>query len=162
VRIPIEPETEVSEELSEVLAAAIESARDDAVTLGLARDSLERKLAAGGRKPDGGFGTEQTVYAELARLIEQFGEDAAAADFVSAKASEELSELIEALVDQADEEQGVTLADIREAISHGEAASLEGRGTLDAEDEQAVLAELDRLIERYGADALAEELLRFD
>jgi len=162
MRIASEPETEVSEELSEVLGAILESAEEEEVTLGLARELLAQDLAGGGRKPDGGAGMEETVYTELERLIEQFGEDAPAAAFTIAKASEGLSDLIEALLDEAEEGVGVTLGDVRQAIEQGEIARLEGAGVLDADDEQALLAELDQLIERHGADAFAEDLLRFD
>jgi len=157
-----EVENRVSEELSEVLAAIVESAEAELVTLGVARDMLKQTLTAEGGKPDSGIGAEQSVYAELESLVEEFGEDAPAVDFVAPKAGEELSELIESLVDEAEDGEGVTLGRVREAIEHGALARLEGKGVLEPDEEPALLAELDRLIERYGADALAEELLRYD
>jgi hypothetical protein len=55
-----------------------------------------------------------------------------------------------------------TLAGVREAMRAGLVAQLVGDGIIDADDEQALQAEIDVLIERDGEDALAEELVRFD
>ena len=154
-------ESRVSEELSEVLAAIIESSDAEMVTLGEARELLRGRLDGEGKLP-GGAGEEESVYPELEALVEEFGAEAPAADFIAARTSEALSELIEALLDQTGESEGLTLGEVREAIELGLAARLEGGGVLEVEDEQALLAELDRLIERHGPDALAEELLRFD
>jgi hypothetical protein len=146
-----------------VIEAMLDSAESsEPVTLGLLRDKLKEAIAAQDREADQKFGGESSLYAEARALAEEFGDDALASEFVAAKASESLSELIEYLLDSGDEDTAPTLGDVREAITRGVAARLEGEGTLDADDEQALLAEIDALIERHGADMLAEDALRFD
>ena len=161
--IPIDAESLVSEELSEVIEVLLEEAgTDEILTLGAVRERLRETAAAADREPDRRSGSEETLYAEVERLIDDYGEDAPVADLVVVKASEDLSELIEVLVDEGDEETVQTLADIRAAIVDGRAAQLEGIGVIEADDEQALVAELDGLIERYGGDTPAEVVLRFD
>jgi hypothetical protein len=152
----------VSEELSEVLEAVLAEVQDEPVTLGMARDKLKEALAEQGRAASRRIGSEQSLYAELESLVEEFGEDAPAIDFVVVKASDELSELIEEVLDRTEDEHGVTLGRVREAIERGLTAELEGMGRFEPDVEQPLLAELDALIERYGADAPAEDVLRFD
>jgi hypothetical protein len=160
---PIYTDSRVSEEISEVIEAMLDNAESsEPVTLGMLRDKLKEAIAGQDREADRKFGSESSLYAEAQALAEEFGEDALAADFVAAKASESLSELIESLLDNSDEETAPTLGDVREAITHGLAARLEGEGVLDADEEQSLLAEIDALIERHGADMLAEDALRFD
>jgi hypothetical protein len=152
----------VSEELSEVLEAVVALADDEPVSLGMARDKLKQALAEQGRAASRRIGSEQTLYAELGSLVEEYGEEAPAIDFIAVKASDELSELIEELLDQTEAEQGVTIGVVREAVRQGLMADLEGEGRFEPDVEQPLLAELDDLIERYGADTPAEAVLRFD
>jgi len=51
---------------------------------------------------------------------------------------------------------------VRDAVDQGLLAELEGEGLIESDDAQAIVAELDALIERYGADQPAEDLLRMD
>ena len=44
----------------------------------------------------------------------------------------------------------------------GFTANLVGAGVLDEEEDDALLSEIDALIDRHGADALAEELMRYE
>ena len=160
---PINIESRVSEELSEVMDAMIGNPEfDEPVTLGFVRDKLKEAIAAQDREPDLKPGSEGSLYAEAAALAEEFGEDTLAEGFVVAKASESLSELIEAMLDRSDEDVVQTLGDVREAITQGLAAQLAGAGVLESEDDQPLLAEIDALIERYGEEMLAEDVLRFD
>jgi hypothetical protein len=152
----------VSEELSEILEAVLAETSEEPVTLGLARDKLKEALAEQGRAASRRIGSEQSLYAELESLVEEFGDDAPAIDFVVVKASDELSELIEEVLDRTEDEQAVTLGAVREALEGGLIAELEGIGSFEPDVEQPLLAELDALIERYGADTPAEDLLRFD
>ncbi len=85
--------------------------------------------------------------AEVDRLIQQCTDGAAAIDFAAAQASAQLSFAIEAMLNDPGTRQRLTLWDVREALV--------------CEDE-TLLAELDDLIERFGADALAEHLLRYE
>ncbi|MGH7337756.1 MAG: hypothetical protein ACREI7_09265 [Myxococcota bacterium] len=157
-----DPSGRVSEELSQVLEDALADAGDEPVTMGMARDKLKQTLAEQGRAASRTIGAEQTLYAELEALVEEFGKDAPVIDFVAVKASDELSELIEEVLDQTAGEQGVTLGRVRETIEQGLTAELEGEGTFESDVEQPLLAELDALIERYGPDTPAEDVLRFD
>jgi hypothetical protein len=152
----------VSEELSEVLEAAVAEASDGLVTLGMVRDKLKQALAEQGRAASRRIGAEQTLYAELEALVEEFGEEAPVIDFIAVKASDELSELIAEVLDRTGRDQGVTLGRVREALEQGLIAELEGEGRFESDVEQPLLAELDALIERYGADTPAEDVLRFD
>lgn len=161
--IPINADARVSEELSGVMEAMIDNSDfSEPVTLGLVRDKLREAIAAQDREADLKPGSEGSLYAEAEALAEEFGEDMLAAEFVVAKASASLSELIEAVIDRSDEDVAPTLGDVRDAITGGLAAGLEGEGILDADEDQPLLAEIDALIERYGTDALAEDVLRFD
>lgn len=161
--IPINIDSRVSEELSEVMDAMIANPEfDEPVTLGFVRDKLKEAIASQDREPDLRPGSEGSLYAEAAALADEFGEDTLAEEFVAAKASESLSELIEALLDRSDEDVVPTLGDVRQAITQGLAAQLAGAGILDPEDDQPLLAEIDALIERYGAEMPAEDVLRFD
>lgn len=161
--ISIDAESRVSEELSELIEALLDAGTlEEPVTLGAVRDKLKEQAAASERAPDRRIGSEETLFAEVERLIEEYGEDAAAADLMVVKASEQLSEVIEALIDEAGEEVVPTLGSIREALEQGRGAHLEGAGLIEPDEEQTLLAELDALIARYGADTAAEEVLRFE
>jgi hypothetical protein len=152
----------VSDELSQVLEDFLVEADEAPATLGAARDWLKGSLAEQGRAASGRIGSEQTLYAELQRLVEEFGEDAPAIDFIAAKAGDELSELVEALADRIGDRRGVTLGVVRDAVLQGFQADLEGEGRFGPDVEQPLLAEIDALIERYGPDTPAEDVLRFD
>jgi hypothetical protein len=99
---------------------------------------------------------------ELDDLIEEFGEEALASDFVAAKASEALSRVIEAAMDDVRLTEEPTLGAVREAMSGGLVARLVGDGVIDADDDAALLAEIDDLIARHGEDAIAEDLIRLE
>jgi len=161
--IPINADSRVSEELSAVMEAMIGNSEvADPVTLGFVRDKLREAIAAQDREADLKPGSEGSLYAEVEALADEFGEDMLAAEFVVTKASESLSELIEAVIDRSVEDVAPTLGDVREAITGGLAAELEGEGILDADEDQSLLAEIDAMIERYGSDTIAEDVLRFD
>jgi len=161
--IPIDPDAQVSAELSEVMNSLLNNPdMPEPVTLGTVRAVLEHSLDSEDLEEAARIGLEDTLLAELEDLIEEYGEDALAGDFVSASASDALSEFIEAVLERADEEVEVVLGDVRDAVDQGLLAELEGAGLLESDDAQALVAELDALIERYGADMPAEDLLRMD
>jgi hypothetical protein len=58
--------------------------------------------------------------------------------------------------------QRPTLAAVREALTRGIASRLVGEGAIDPDEDETLLAELDELIVRFGPDALAEELMRYE
>jgi chitinase len=163
--LPIDAASRVSEEMSSLLESLVNNPDLDLpVTLGVVRNKLKLALAGLGLEPDRhAFGNEQSLYAEIEALIEEYGEDAPALDFLAVKASDALSDLIEALLDDfEDEDVAATLGRVREAIVDGLAARLAGDGVIGDDEEQTLLAEVDALIERYGEDTLAEDVLGFD
>lgn len=134
------------------------------MTLGLARERLAQLIEAQGLETDcHEFGGERSLYAEMEALTEEFGEEALALDFITVKASERLSELIEAVLDYAEEaDVAATLGRLREMIADGLVARLVGEGVIEDDEAQTLLAEVDGLIERYGKLTLAEDLLGFE
>lgn len=99
---------------------------------------------------------------EMDALIEEYGEDVLALDFVQASASEQLSRVIESLVNDENRENPPTLSAVKEAIIGGLGMRLVGEGVLDEDEDDTLLSEIDALIEQFGADTLAEELLRYE
>jgi len=98
----------------------------------------------------------------LNALIEEFGESALAIDFVQENASEPLSRVIDAVINDRDQENPPTLEAVKDAMISGLLASLVGAGVLDEDEDDVLLAEIDALIDRHGADALAEEFIRYE
>ena len=99
---------------------------------------------------------------ELDVLIEEFGDDALAIDFSRSTASEPLSRVIDAVMNDENRENPPTLETVRDAIASGLPARLVGDGVLEDDEDDALLSEIEALIRRYGADSLAEEFLRYE
>jgi hypothetical protein len=67
------------------------------------------------------------------------------------------------MVNDENRENPPTLEAVKESIaSGGLTAKLVGEGVLDEDEDDALLAEVEALIRRYGADSLAEEFLRYE
>ncbi len=105
---------------------------------------------------------EESLLAELDRLIEEFGPEARAQDFVAKRASEGLSRVFEAAMNDPSLPRYPTLGGVREAMTSGLTARLVGEGALDEDEEVGLLGEIDELIERHGAGAPVEPLIRFE
>jgi len=159
----VDVSTRVSGTLSTVIGAVLNAAEEEAVTLAMVRFAMNRGLVSdlidAGRLPPG---SEYALSGEIERLIEEFGEDAPAADFESAEASEALSRVIQAELDGRDEPGIPTLGSVHESMLHGLAARLVGEGAIDPDEEQTLLAEMEALIARFGADVPAELYLRYE
>lgn len=108
------------------------------------------------------FDVSESLLDELDALIEEFGETALAIDFVQNVASEALSRVIDTVVSDENRENPPTLETVREAIASGLSASLVGDGVLEEDEDDTLLAEIDGLINRHGADSLAEQFLRYE
>lgn len=93
---------------------------------------------------------------ELDALIDTHGNDAAAERFTQPFAGPDLSRVIEYAIDRADEP---TLGHIQGLIENGLLAELIGEGEVAEEDEQAIRASLEALIERHGTQAYAEDFI---
>lgn len=164
MRNAIEADERVSRELSAVIEAiAGDPDIDEPVTLGFVRDRIRQTLAGFAEAERAHlFGDEETLSAEVDALIEEYGEDVLAIDLATVKASEDLSIVIEILLDETDEDIAPTLGTVREAMADGLVARLEGEGLIEPDEEQTLLAEVDALIERLGEYTLAESVLRFE
>ncbi|TAK80379.1 MAG: hypothetical protein EPO20_28885 [Betaproteobacteria bacterium] len=164
MRLPIDIAAHVSSELSAIIDGLINDPDvEEPVTLGVVRQSVAGGLLGGMEEVEQLHSdARHTVLAEIDALIEQCTDQAPAIDFVAAKASEPLSRVIEATMNDPNTRQRPTLGAVRDALAHGAAARLVGEGAIDPDEDQTLLAEIDGLIERFGADALAEHLLRYE
>lgn len=165
IRNPIDAATNVSPELSSLIEIrANDPDADQPVTLASIRLFLARELPAETRETEHmhHFDMSDSLTDELDALIDQFGEEAEAADFVRTKASEPLSRLIEAVLDDDNRENPPTLDAVREAILAGLPNRLVGEGVLEDDEDDNLLSEVESLIDCFGADALAEDFLRYE
>jgi len=87
------------------------------------------------------------LLSEIDALIERCTDSAPAIDFAAANASEQLSIAIETMMNDPGTRRRLTLADVREALAY---------------EDETLLAEMDDLIERFGGDALADYLVRYE
>lgn len=162
---PIDAAARVSSQLS----ALIESRANDPdiehpVTLYDVRAFIAGLLPAAFKEAENmhHFDVSESYLDELDALIEEYGSDALAIDFSRVNASEPLSRVIEAVVDDENREHPPTLAAVRHAMSSGLLTRLVGEGVLEDDEDDPLLEEIDALIERYGTDALAEGYLRYE
>lgn len=165
IRNPIDTATRVSPELSALIENRINSSETDQyITLGTIQELVTGLLTNAFVETEQlhHFDITESLLDELNTLIEEFGETALAIDFLRTLASEELSRVIEAVTNNSDEENPPTLEMVRDAINSGLSASLVGAGVLEEDEDDVVLAEIEALIDRYGADALAEEFIRYE
>lgn len=159
---PLDADSRVSEDLSSFIASAVNDPDlDTPPTLGVIRQRLLDAAMAEGAVPPHRFGNDESLIVEIDALIEEYGEEAPAADFVVVKASDELTQFIEALLDLSDADIVPTLGGMRAAIADGWVARLAGDGVIDSDEDQTLLAEIEALINRYGDETPAESVLRF-
>ena len=165
IRNPIDIASRVSPELSGLIETLINQLDSyEPVTLASVRSFIKHEL------PDEidedehlhHFDVDESVIDELDELIEQFGESAAAEDFIYAFASEALSRVIDEIMSDENRETPPTLADVQEAILDGLGGHMVGDGTLEDDEDDVLMPEIESLIDRHGADALAEEFLRYE
>lgn len=98
----------------------------------------------------------QELRDEIDALIDEYGADALAVRFMRPWVSGALGRLIEAGLDKLGTPG---LGEIFEAAEEGLLAHLIGHGEIEDDEAQTVIAELSGLIDRHGADALAEDFL---
>lgn len=165
IRNPIDISSRVSPELSGLIETIINRLEtDEPVTLESVRTFIEDDYPAELDEAEHmhHFDSVESLVDELDDLIEQFGESAAAADFVYAFASEQLSRVIEEIVSDESRDNPPTLATIKEAMENGQVSRMVGEGSLEEDEDDALMPELDNLISRFGADAPAEDFLRYE
>ncbi len=165
IRNPIDISGRVSPELSGLIQGIIDQLdTDEPITLSAVRSFIVNDLPAEIDESEEmhHFDVDESLIDELDVLIDQFGESAVAVDFVHAFASEALSRAIDALMDDQDQENPVTLSEIRDAIVNGLGSRLVGDGVLEEDEADMLMPEVESLIEHYGSDATAEDFLRYE
>jgi len=165
IRNPIDVASRVSPRLSALLGSRVNNPEcEQPVTLMAVRRFLAHLLPDDFKEAERlhHFDVDVSMLDELDALIEEFGKTALAVDFVQVNASEPLSRVIESVVNDENRENPPTLDVVRDALLAGLGARLVGNGVLDEDEDDTLLAEIDALIEHFGADALAEEFLRYE
>ena len=165
LRLPIDVAARVSAELSAIIEALVNDPdrEEPPTTLEDVRAALTEDAPRGSRARDLLHPQDRTSLAvELDELIEEYGPEAPAIDFVAAKASEALSRVIEATMNDPSLPDEPTLGLVREAIVNGVSARLIGDGVIDADEDATLLEEIDELIGRFGTEAPAEQFIRFE
>lgn len=160
---------DVASRVSPKLSALLKSRANDPdieqpVTLVAVRRFLAELLPADFREAERlhHIDVDVSLLDEMDALIEEYGEDALAVDFVQTNASELLSMVIESMVNDENRENPPTLAELRDAMVNGLVNRLVGEGVLEEDEDDTLLSEIDSLIEQLGEDALAEELLSYE
>lgn len=165
IRNSIDIASRVSPELTGLIETIINQLdTDEPVTLGAIRSFIANDLPAEMSESEEmhHFDVNGSAIDELDELIEGFGESAPAVDFVYAYASEQLTRAIEAVINDENRENMATLTTVQEALLDGLAARLIGDGVLEEDEADQLLPEIASLIDRFGADAPAEEYLRYE
>lgn len=165
IRNPIDIASRVSPELSDLIESIINRLEsDEPVTLQTVHTFITQELPAEIDEAEHMhyFDTDESLVDELDELIAQFGESAAAVDFVYAFASEPLSRAIETVMDDENRENPATLSQVRTAIIDGLSSRLIGDGVLEDDEADMLLPEIDNLVERFGGDAPAEWFVRYE
>ncbi|MCP5246640.1 MAG: hypothetical protein H6937_12120 [Burkholderiales bacterium] len=165
VRNPIDVASRVSPNLSALIENRINrSEPDQIVTLETMHEFLTGLLSDAFTETEQlhHFDLNESLLDELNALIEEYGETAAAGDFIQKAASEPLSRVIEAAISGRSLNNPPTLEMVREAMISGLTARLVGEGALEEDEDDNLIAEIDGLINRYGNDAIAEEFIRYE
>jgi NTP pyrophosphatase (non-canonical NTP hydrolase) len=165
IRTPIDTASRVSPELSTLIETLISQLdTDEPVTLGSVRSFIAHEMPEELDEDEAlhHIDASESVIDELDELIEEFGELAAAVDFIYAFASEPLSRVIEEVVNDENRKNVSTLEDVRQAIVDGLGGRLVGEGILEQDEDDVLMPEIESLIDRYGVDALAEDFLRYE
>lgn len=108
------------------------------------------------------FDDAESLVDELDALIAEYGEHALAIDFLPVSASEPMSRVIEAVIDDENRENPPTLGTVQDAMANGLVSRLVGEGVLEDDEDDVLQAEIEMLIGRFGEETLAESLLRYE
>jgi hypothetical protein len=164
-RNPIDVASHVSPRLSALLGSRVDNPEcEQPVTLMAVRRFLADLLPAEFNEAERmhHFDVDASLLDELDALVEEFGAAALAVDFVQSSASEPLSRAIEWVVNDDNRENPPTLATVRDALLDGLGARLMGDGAIEDDEADTLQSEIEALIEYFGADTLAETLLRYE
>lgn len=144
IRNPIDIASRVSANLSALIEDRVnKSELEQDITLAIIRDFVAELLSDAFTETEERhhFDINESLLDELNALIEEFGESALAIDFVQENASEPLSRVIDAVVNDRDQENPPTLETVKDAMISGLLASLVGAGVLDEDEDDVLLAE---------------------
>jgi len=161
VKASIDVATRVSPQLSAFIDKLVNDPdRENAPTLKEVVAELRRNTSAAEVRmhPQ----DKASTLAELDSIIEEYGEEMLAIDFVVVKGSEGLSRIIETAMIDVTVPRNPTLSAVRHAMTNGLTARLMGDGAIDADEDGTLLAEIDALIQQFGTDAVAENFIRFE
>ena len=156
--------TDVYENTSEALSAVIEKVlNDEEIAQPASLASVREEVLKGVKTvtiPLNRFSDDQLqeLRDEIDYLIEEYGKDALAVRFLKPRASQALTQLIDAGIDKLGEP---SLAQLFDELENGLLANLIGKGEIDDDEAQTVTAELQALINKYGPEAIAEEFVRY-
>jgi hypothetical protein len=165
IRNPIDVASRVSPKLSMLIESRVNDPdADQPITLATVREFTAGLLPTTFNTTERmhHFDIGPSILDELDALIEEFGGTALAIDFVQTLASEPLSRVIEVVVNDDNRENPPTLGTVKEAIVGGLPTRMVGDGVFEDDEDDNLLAEIEALIERHGADSLAEEFLRYE
>ena len=163
IRHSIDVANRVSPKLSRLINELLEREGTTPETLADVRAALRARGGASVRQTEFLHPQDQeSLLVEIDQLIEEFGPEARAVDFVLKRASEGLSRVIESVMNDPALPRVPTLGAVREAMTAGLTARLVGEGALEEDEEVTLLGEIDELIERHGARAPAELLIRLE
>ncbi len=165
IRNPIDISTRVSPELSKLIESIIDQLEtDEPITLAMVRSFIVNDLPEefSDAEEMHHFDIDESLVDELDMLIDGFGESAAAVDFIHAFASEQLSRVIETVANEENRENPATLRDVRRELAAGLGGRLVGDGVLEEDEADALMPELESLIQRFGPEATAEDFLRYE
>jgi len=164
MRFPSDVASRVSPGLCAIIEQMVNDPdREEPPTLADVRSVVRHRVTTAELRDEAMHPQERTsVLRELDDLVDEFGGEAAAFDFVAAKASEGLSRIIETAMNDPLVRNAPTLGRVRDAMAHGLIARMVGDGSIDPDEDQTLLGEIDGLIERYGRDAVAEDFVRFE
>jgi hypothetical protein len=102
---------------------------------------------------------DNSILLEINGLIESYGADRLALDFIRYRASDNLAIVINALLNQYEDDQPATLATVLEEMNQGLVSRLVGIGDIDPDEDETLFSEIQRLIRSHGEDAPAEDFL---
>lgn len=165
IRNPIDVAAHVSPQLSSLIESRVNDPdAEGPVTLSAVRIFLAGLLPGDFKEAERlhHIDVSDSLLDELNALIAEYGGDVLAVNFSQASASEPLSRVIEAVVNDENRENPPTLATVRDAMASGLLNSLVGDGVLEEDEDDTLLAEIDDLISRFGTDMLAEKLLHYE
>ncbi|MFC1589405.1 hypothetical protein ACFL3P_03940 [Pseudomonadota bacterium] len=156
--------TDVYEQTSEALSAVIHKVMDDEeIAQPATLASVREKVLEGVKTstiPLNRFSDDQLqeLRDEIDYLIEEHGEEGLAVHFFKPRASQALTQLIDAGIGILEEP---SLEQLFNELENGLLAGLIASGEIDDDEAQTVIAELQALIDKHGPNEMAEDFVQY-